>query len=250
MTTPNLDSKSGLRAWLDRLAEDRPDFIFMAPYLAYLLLLGTRDLAGDQWVWAFTILRGVGTLILIGMIWRYFPPFGKPHVLLALVAGVACAALWVGGQHLFDALGVPRRMPVPVLFPGVPDSPDKINPFNKLGDGWLVWTTIATRIAVASTVVGIVEEIFWRGFLLRALIDWHRFEKLPLGMFTLRSFLITSLLSAFQHPDNWLVSVFCWFAFNGLMYWKRSVTFMIFVHGFTNLALYIYVVAAGDWIFW
>ncbi|MFN0135344.1 MAG: type II CAAX prenyl endopeptidase Rce1 family protein [Phycisphaerae bacterium] len=250
MTPTDLAPKSGLRNWLDRLAEDRPDVMFMAPYLVYLLLLGTRDLAGDQWMWAFTVLRGIGTFLVVWLVWRYYPPFGKPYVFLALLAGIGCAALWVVGQHLFDYLGVPRRMPLPVLFPGVPDEPDKINPFNRYDEAWIAWSSIISRIAVATTAVAVVEEIFWRGFLLRALIDWQRFEKLPLGMFTLWSFLFSSILSAFQHPDNWLVSVFCWFAFNALMYWKKSVWFLIFVHGFTNLVLYIYVVAYGDWIFW
>lgn len=250
MTPTDLAPKSGLRTRLDRLAEDRPDVMFMAPYLVYLALLGTRDLAGDQWMWAFTILRGVGTFFVVWLIWRYYPPFGKPHVLLALLAGIACAALWVGGQHLFNYLGVTPRLQLWPMFYGTPDPPEVINPFNRYDDLWIAWSSIVTRIVVAITAVPVVEEIFWRGFLLRALIDWHRFEKLPLGKFTLWSFLLSSGLSAFQHPDNWLVSVFCWFAFNGLMYWKKSVWFMIFVHGFTNLVLYVYVVAVGDWIFW
>jgi len=39
-------------------------------------------------------------------------------------------------------------------------------------------------------------------------------------------------------------------AFNALFYWRPSVLFLIIVHGVTNLALYVYVVEAGDWMFW
>lgn len=237
---------------LDRVLRDRPDYVLMGPYLLYLALLGLlqfRDSIGEEWVWVLHVLRGGVTLGFVWMIRRHFPPWGRAHVSLALLAGVACAALWVGGQHLFDSLGVPRRLPLP-LFPGEPDSPEKINPFNTLGSGWVAWTTIITRIATACTAVPIVEELFWRSFLLRALIDWNSFEKVPLGKFTWLSFLGTSLISTIQHPDNWLVSVFCWFAFNGLMYWKKSVLFLVFVHAFTNLVLYVYVVWRGDWIFW
>ncbi|MHC4795757.1 MAG: CAAX prenyl protease-related protein, partial [Planctomycetota bacterium] len=106
------------------------------------------------------------------------------------------------------------------------------------------------RITVACTAVPVVEEIFWRGFLLRALINWDRFETIPLGTFTWFSFLATSLLSVLEHPDNWAVSILCWFVYNALMYWKKSILFLIITHGITNLALYIYVIVAQDWLFW
>jgi CAAX prenyl protease-like protein len=106
------------------------------------------------------------------------------------------------------------------------------------------------RILVASTVVAIVEEVFWRGFLLRAFVDWDRFYEVPLGTFTWFAFLGTSLISVFEHPDNWAVSILCWFVYNGLMVWMKSLLLLILTHGITNLALYIYVVRAGDWLLW
>ena len=39
-------------------------------------------------------------------------------------------------------------------------------------------------------------------------------------------------------------------AFNALFYWKRSILFLVLVHGITNLALYVYVVYTNDWMFW
>jgi CAAX prenyl protease-like protein len=114
-----------------------------------------------------------------------------------------------------------------------------------LGEGVLFWANSLTRIAVAITAVPVVEEIFWRAFLLRALIDWNNFEKLPLGAFTWMSFLGTALLSTVQHPDTWVVSIFCWFAFNGLMYWTRSLLCLVICHGVTNLVLYAWVLFVG-----
>jgi hypothetical protein len=163
------------------------------------------------------------------------------------------AAGWYYGQYLFDDLGVPHRLPLPFFS----REWDLVDPRNKLGDGTLFWATAATRITVASTTVPVVEELFWRAFLLRALISWSEFEKVPLGKFTWASFLISSLLSTLEHPDNWAVSIPCWFAFNGLMYWKKSILFLVFVHGFTNLFLYAWVlyeaVYRGNqqaWMFW
>ena len=83
--------------------------------------------------------------------------------------------------------------------------------------------------------------MFWRAFLLRALIDWDHFERVPLGKFTWISFLGTSLLSTLQHPDNWAVSIFCWFFYNGLMYWKKDLWSCVIAHATSNLLLALYI---------
>jgi hypothetical protein len=237
---------AGWSGRIDRLAKDRPDIALMAPFMVYLILLGLREPMGYELRWLSTLLRGVGAL---GMVWifrRHLPPWGKPHWLIAIPAGVLAAAGWYYGQLFFNHLGVPRVLPLPLF----PSDAEVINPADKLGTGALYWTTIVLRIGVATTTVAIVEEIFWRAFLLRALIDWSNFEKVPLGRFTWRSFLATSLLSTIEHPANWLVSIPCWFFYNGLMIWKKSVLFLVITHGVTNLVLYIWVVREGAWSFW
>ncbi len=231
---------------VDHLAGDRPDLALMAPYLVYLLLLSLRDQFPDHLNWLAALLRGVGSLWVCWLLRKHFPPWGKPYWLIAIVAGAACAAGWAAGQHLFNQLGWPARLPLP-LFPGTPTI---TNPLEKFGDDLLGWTTIWLRIGVAVTAVPIVEELFWRAFLLRAMIRWNDYEKVPLGTFTWFSFLGTSLISTLQHPDNWMVSILCWMAFNGLMYWTRSVLCLVLVHAFTNLFLYAYMVLWRDWMFW
>jgi CAAX prenyl protease-like protein len=95
-----------------------------------------------------------------------------------------------------------------------------------------------------------VEELFWRGFILRAFVSWDRFDEVPWGKFTWLAFIGSSLLSTLQHPANWGVSIACWMLFNALFYWKKSLLCLMITHAVTNLALYIYVVRAGDWQFW
>jgi membrane protease YdiL (CAAX protease family) len=249
---------------LDRLLADRPDLALMIPYLGYLVLLAARDFLPYDWRWVAALLRGAGGLWLVWRVRRHLPPWGAPHVALAAACGLIAAAGWFYGQYFFNAIGVPHRLPLP-LFPGVPSWSDPRSELaadglfwvGALGASTVFWLDVVTRIAVASTTVAFVEELFWRAFLLRAFINWGAFEKLPLGTFAWRSFLLTSLLSTVQHPDNWAVSIPCWFFFNALMIWKRSVLFMVLVHGFTNLFLYAWViwhaVARGDgsvWMFW
>jgi hypothetical protein len=193
-------------------------------------------------------IRGLGGFAVFWLFRHHYPPLGKPFWGTAVVVGVLVAAGWVIGQHwanqvTFGEHSLGGRF---FLFPGKPDADYPFSDLSPLS----MYSQIVLRILVATTTVAIVEELFWRGFLLRALIDWDRFERIPLGTFTLFSFLGTSLLSMLEHPDNWLVSIFCWFAYNGLMYWRKSLFCLMLTHGITNLVLYTYVLIAGDWLFW
>jgi len=240
---PALGNGNSDPRWVTNLAGKRPDFVLMAPFMIYLLLLGLNDLVPESYMpWAIAV-RGMGGLYVVWLLRRHLPPLGKAHLGLALIAGVLVAAGWVAGQHLFNRIGMGGRL---FLFPGIPEA---VDPRLEIGAcSW--WSQAVLRISVASITVPFVEELFWRAFLLRALINWDRFENVPLGKFTWFSFVGTSLLSVLEHPNNWAVSILCWFVYNALMYWKKSILLLIITHGITNLALYIYVIAAGDWLFW
>jgi CAAX prenyl protease-like protein len=215
----------------------------MAPYLAYLLLLPLKDWVPAAYLpWA-TAARGILGLLVFWSLRRHFPPLGKPHWPIAITAGVLSAMLWVGGEYLLDQIHLGGRF---FVFPGVLEVKDP-----REGLTALSWASqVVLRLAVATITVPIVEEIFWRGFLLRAFINWDRFERVPLGTFAWRAFIGTALLSCLQHPDNWGVSILCWLAWNGLMYWKKSLLCLMITHGVTNLVLYLYVIRTGDWQFW
>ncbi len=228
---------------LDALGAARPDVPLLAPYLTYLVLLGAKDALPVEWQPVAIALRGLVSLAVVWMFRRSLPPWGRPHVALAAAIGFACAWGWIAGQYLFDDIGLGGRLP---LFPG---EKSPIDPRVALGADNLFWTTWGLRLAVATTAVPVVEELFWRAFLLRAFVRWGDFQRVPLGQFTLWSFVLTSALSTLQHPDNWMVSILCWMAFNALFYWKRSVLFLVLIHAFTNLCLYVMALRIGDWSF-
>jgi CAAX prenyl protease-like protein len=237
-------TRPGLGGTLDRLAASRPDLPFIAPLLVYLALLGLVYAVPPTWQPAVIALRGVGTLAVFWALRRHLPPLGRPYWAVAIVGGALVAWGWVVGQHLLEQWGWGGRLP---LMPGGKAVAD---PRDELGAGGLFWTTWWLRMLVACTAVPIAEELFWRGFLLRALINWHDFDRVPLGTFTWLSFLGTSLISTLQHPDNWGVSILCWMAFNAVFYWTRSLLCLMLLHGFTNLVLYLIVLRVGDWSFW
>jgi membrane protease YdiL (CAAX protease family) len=237
-------TSGSLRSQIDTIGRTRPDMVLMAPYMVYLVLLTLVSVFPPELEWLAIVLRGVGSLAVVAIFLPYMPSWGRPMMWIAVPAGMFAAWGWVAGQYLADDLGMGGRLP------GFPGQKEVVDPRDALGASNLFWTTTVLRIVVACTAVPVVEELFWRAFLLRAFIRWDRFETLPMNAFTWFSFLGTSLLSTVQHPDNWFVSILCWMFFNALFLWTRSIWCLVVVHAVTNFALYYYVVRVGDWSFW
>lgn len=104
------------------------------------------------------------------------------------------------------------------------------------------------RMAGAVLIVPLMEELFWRSFLIRYIID-KRFENVPLGTFTWASFLLTVVLFGFEHHYI-LAGILAGVFYNLLLYRTRSLAQCVLSHAVTNLALGIYVVSTGKWQFW
>ena len=107
---------------------------------------------------------------------------------------------------------------------------------------------IVMRLVGAVLVVPVMEELFWRSFILRSIVN-QDFHKVPIGSFTWPSFLITTLLFGLEH-DLFLAGIMAGIAYNLLVYYTRSIAHCILAHAITNLMLGIYVLVTQRWYFW
>src|SRR4029077_1018392 len=101
---------------------------------------------------------------------------------IGLAVGILVFGLWVSPQAV---LGFPPRV-------------DGFNPDLLLPDLKLYWATVVFRFLRLVIVVPLVEEIFWRGFLLRYLIN-EKFDEVPFGTFSWLSFGVVTIAFAFSH---------------------------------------------------
>lgn len=131
--------------------------------------------------------------------------------------------------------------------PGVTGSPQGFNPTLLPGREFQIVMTLF-RIVGAVLVVPLMEELFWRSFLIRYIID-RDFEKVPLGVFTWASFLLTVVLFGFEHTFM-LAGIMAGVIYNLIFYRTRSIAQCILAHAITNLALAVYVIFTGKWHFW
>jgi CAAX prenyl protease-like protein len=116
-------------------------------------------------------------------------------------------------------------------------------------EGGLSWPVLALRMVRAVVIVPIVEELFWRAWLMRWVID-QDFEKVPLGKYTAQSFWIVAALFASEHGPYWDVGLAAGIVYNWWMVRTKSLGDLILMHAVTNFSLSAYVIATGKWEYW
>ncbi len=154
-----------------------------------------------------------------------------PDTLLSCGIGVLVFTLWIKMDWTLGAAGVPQGFN-PALLPG----------------RTIQISMTLFRIAGAVLVVPLMEELFWRSFLIRYIID-KNFDTVSIGTFTWGSFLLTVAFFGLEH--NFIYAgIMAGIFFNLVLYRTRSIAHCVLSHAVTNLALAIYVVSTGKWQFW
>jgi CAAX prenyl protease-like protein len=108
---------------------------------------------------------------------------------------------------------------------------------------------LALRFYGLVLMVPVMEEVFWRSFLLRFATDLDDFKRVPIGTFSTTAFFVSSAMFAAAHSE-WLVAFICAAAYAYLYRVTRSLFACIVAHSVTNLALGIYILITGDWKYW
>jgi CAAX prenyl protease-like protein len=211
---------------------------------AFLLLTGAESYAttpgglpDPTWypaLYAAKVAAVTALLVAFRSTWRDLLPRPRWPVLAAGAAlGLVVAALWVALDPITPAV------------PFLGGSRSAFNPSAVPGAGRYAF--LAARFFGLVLVVPPMEELFWRSFLMRWLID-PDFGKVPVGRVTLPAALITSALFAAAHPE-WLAALVTGLLWAALLWRTRSLAACLVSHAVANLALGVYVVSSGTWKF-
>lgn len=223
----------------------RAEKAFAGPFLLFAALLGGVGLvrswcagsehlllrAPEQWIYPLQ------ALLCGALVWRFWPVYGMKLPRgwgFSLFIAVLVLAIWIAPQQW---LGQPPRLEGfdPTLF----------------GEGTPAYfLVLALRFLRLVIVVPLVEEIFWRGFLCRYLID-DDFTRPPFGAFSWQSFGIVSLAFAGAHwgPD-FIPALITGALYNIVAYRTRSLSSCVVAHAVTNGLLGGYIMATRQWGFW
>jgi len=222
--------------YLRRKFEGSPEYARVAPFVIFVILTAFQGQLGeDSRYWLYLLKTLVGAWLIwemrafvTEMRWKWSWEAG--------LVGVAIFVIWVG---------------LAGLYPRISEVKDAgWNPHQKYGEGSaLAWLYVVVRIAGSSIVVPPIEEVFYRSFLYRVLVKTD-FRALPLGQFHGLSFVVTSAIFGFLHPDRWLAGILCGLAYQWLVIHKNRLGDAMTAHAITNCLLGLWVVWTGAWIFW
>jgi CAAX prenyl protease-like protein len=166
------------------------------------------------------------------------------HVMPGIAFGIVGIAAWIYISQL------QLEQPIMQLLPTWLQPGDRVsfNPFLSIANPVGQWSFIAVRMFGLAILVPVVEEIFWRGFLMRWVISpkWHEQK---IGIFTPKSFLWVVFLFTLAHPEWFAAAVYC-ALLNVLLYWKRDLFNCIIAHATSNLLLGFYIIYSGNWQLW
>jgi CAAX prenyl protease-like protein len=107
---------------------------------------------------------------------------------------------------------------------------------------------LLVRLSGLVIVVPVMEELFWRSFLLRYLSGGNA-QALPIGAFSLSALTIMVVISASAHTE-WLVAALASVIFAYWLRRTRSLFAAIVSHAAANGALGVYILQTHDWKYW
>jgi len=220
----------------------RAALLRIIPFAAFMAVLALRGMAPADGSWGFDTrwLYGLNLVVVGGLLafwWREYGELSRQNwpspqeALLAAGAGLGVFGLWIVLTAPWMQIGTPTAGFVPVDAQGRPE-----------------WPLIAVRWLGASLLVPVMEELFWRSFVMRW-IQQPIFEGVAPQQVGLKAIALSTFVFMLVHT-LWLGAIIA-----GLVYallYRRSgrLWSAVIAHAVTNGALGIYVVASGRWEFW
>ncbi len=107
---------------------------------------------------------------------------------------------------------------------------------------------LAARLAGSALVVPVIEELFWRSYLMRR-IDAHDFAQLPPQSASLTAVLASSAVFALEHREL-AAGFLAGLAYAWLYRRRGDLRLAVLAHAVTNAALGGYVAWTGRFDFW
>lgn len=211
---------------------------YVAPFLAFVGIMAIERAISLPAQWLYPIRFLIVAALVGALSWPYLS-FRPSAPLASIGIGIAVFVIWVGPDLLF---GYRHHWLFENAFTG--SAASSLAPGLKSNLGFILLRSVSS-----AALIPILEELFWRGWMMRWLID-SNFVKVPLGKYAPSAFWIVAVLFASEHGSYWEVGLVAGIIYNWWLVRTRNLADCILAHGVTNAALSVYVVASGQWQYW
>jgi CAAX prenyl protease-like protein len=120
--------------------------------------------------------------------------------------------------------------------------------FDPRGNGQVDWVLASVRLFGAALVVPVMEELFWRSFLMRWIVSQDFLSVNPAHT-NIKAFVVTVILFGFEH-NLWLAGIVAGAAYSVLYMRSRTLWSPILAHAVTNGVLGVWIIYTGQWTYW
>ena len=210
-----------------------------ALFIALFALRGAMPVDGSwgmdpRWVYGVAVLLVGGLLLWFGREYGELVAQRRPSAsewLLAVAVGLVVFYLWTQLDAPWMRLG---------------EATAGFRPVDERGN--LMWPLAAVRWVGAALVVPVMEELFWRSFLMRW-IERAQFETVDPQRVGLKAVVLSTFVFMLAHT-LWLAAIVAGLAYAWLYVRTGKLWVPIVAHAVTNGALGLWVVFSGNWGFW
>lgn len=229
---------SPLRAQLYR----HPALPMALPFALYMAFLVVEGVFGDS-ISASALFdhrliypcKAACVVLLLAFFWSRYDELAKfslrPHeVAWSVVVGMGVFLLWTNLDLGWTSFGHSAGY----------------DPRSLSGD--IDWSLALPRLLGAAVVVPVMEELFWRSFVLRW-IAHPEFAAVTPARAGLRALLISSVLFGAEHT-LWLAGIVAGLAYGWLYMRSNNLWVPVLAHATTNGMLGLWVLHTGQWSFW
>ncbi len=221
---------------LDQWREQYPSLGYCAPFVCVLVLLKTPK-PPVEWEWPIQVF--VVALVCV-LTWPKDASLRPRYWLASIAVGILTLFLWIGPEVVY-----PKYREFFLFSNGILGHVgSSLRAESLKSNSVLFWRTVR-----ASTVVPVAEELFWRAWLMRWLVD-NDFQKIKLGTYAPLAFWATALLFGAEHGPYWDVGLLTGVIYNFWMVRTKSLGDCVLVHAVTNLLMSLYVIRFGQWQYW
>lgn len=203
----------------------------------------------EQWIYPVqTILCGV----LLAFWWRQYEwEWSWWKVLAGGAMGAVGIGIWLLPTQAYEWMELEEEPTGWLKWLGVLPRRDGFDPgVFESPAAW--WAATVLRFLRAAVVVAIIEEVFWRGFLMRFVLNRDGdYWQVPFGTPSWLSYLVVTACVVLIHsPADWAAA----FVWGTLVYllavWTRSLLACVVMHGVANFLMGWYALVAGKFGLW
>jgi CAAX prenyl protease-like protein len=222
------------------LLQRYPVIAWVAPFAVFMALLVVAPALPFGQPWESILRVAILIAVLVVASGAVIRTMRVQHAMGSVLLGLAVCALWVAPDLLvpgWRAHWLFQNSITGQLSNSIPAS-DLANPL-----------VVTLRIVRAALLVPVIEELFWRGWLPRWIVN-PNWQTVPLGRYTRAAFLISAVLFAAEHGPYWEVGLLCGLIYNWWFWRTKSLGDIVLVHAVTNGALSAFVFATGKYEYW